>query len=73
VVRVKILLALAGLSLASAAAFAQKATPADAEKVAWDSIVCPNLPGAACRKLVGQGLLFATPGANSVVMAPARN
>ena len=58
---------LAGLALIASGAFAQQAQPSQAEKVTWDSIVCPSSP-PGCQKMQAQGFLFATPGAKSVVL-----
>lgn len=53
------------VSGAGFAAVAQQAKPDQAEPVSWQSIVCAE---GTCRKLEARGLLFATPGAKSVVM-----
>jgi dienelactone hydrolase len=58
---------LAGLALIASGAFAQQAQPSQAEKVTWDSIVCPSSP-PGCQKLQAQGYLFATPGAKAAVL-----
>lgn len=57
----------AGLVLPCAVALSQKSSPAEAEKVSWQSIVCAGSP-TVCQPLQAQGYLFATPGAKSVVM-----
>ena len=48
-----------------ATANAQEAGPEQAESVSWQSIVCAE---GNCQRLQARGLLFATPGARSVVM-----
>jgi len=60
-------IAFAAFALVLGAAHAQKAGPANAQKVSWQSIACFGVP-FSCNKLEAQGYLFATPGAGSVVM-----
>jgi dienelactone hydrolase len=62
-----LLLAAASLSLLGPCAQAQKAGPAIAEKVSWQSIACFGVP-FICNKLPAKGYLFATPGATKIVM-----
>lgn len=58
-----LLLALATLLPPSAQA--QKARPDQAEAVTWPSLLCA---GGTCERMDARGLLFATPGATSVVL-----
>jgi dihydroxyacetone kinase len=55
------------LGLVAQLAGAQMANPAQAGKVAWDSIVCGGVP-FVCNKLAAQGYLFAGPDQKKVVM-----
>lgn len=65
--KLRLLLAAAGMAMCCAGAMAQKSSPSEAEKVGWQSIVCAGAP-SVCRPLQARGFLFATPGASAVVM-----
>jgi dienelactone hydrolase len=55
------------LALPAQWAGAQAASPAQAEKVAWQCIVCGGAP-FVCNKLAARGYLFASPGQTRAVM-----
>lgn len=62
------LLATALLLMVTGLAHAQKANPAQAEKVSWPSMLCAGVPTYICTRLDAQGFLFATPRATKLVL-----